>query len=48
MEPIKKAEAVEKDIRTIHPIQKFLLLDVMRDKSSRPIFYWTIAGLLFC
>jgi ZIP family zinc transporter len=46
MEPVKKAEAVEKDIRTIHPVQKFLLLDVMRDKSSRPIFYWTIAVLV--
>jgi voltage-gated potassium channel len=46
MEPIKKAETVEKDIRTIHPIQKFLLLDVMRDRDSRPIFYWSLAVLV--
>ena len=46
MEPMKKAETVGKDIRTIQPFQKFLLLDVLRDKHSRPIFYWTIAVLI--
>lgn len=46
MKSIKEAEAVRKDIRTIHPIQRFLLLDVLRDKNSRPIFYWSIAVLV--
>ncbi|MCA9875670.1 MAG: two pore domain potassium channel family protein [Ardenticatenaceae bacterium] len=46
MEPIKKAEVVSKDIRTLHPIQRFLLLDVLRDKESRLVFYWVIVVLL--
>lgn len=46
MEPIKEAETVGKNIRSLHPIQKFLLLDVLRDKNSRPIFYWLIAVLV--
>lgn len=46
MEPIKKAENVGKDIRTIRPIQKFLLLDVLRDKDSRLIFYWAVTVLV--
>jgi len=46
MEPIKRAESVGKDIRAVRPLQKFLLFDVMRDKDSRPIFYWAIAVLV--
>lgn len=46
MEPIKEAETVGHEIRTIHPIQKFMLVDVMRDKESRPIFYWVLAVLI--
>jgi hypothetical protein len=45
MEPIKKAETVGKDIRALHPVQKFLLLDVLRDKESRLVFYWTMVVL---
>ena len=46
MEPIKEAETVGKDIRTIHPVQKFLLLDVLRDKESRLVIYWVLAVLI--
>ncbi len=46
MEPIKKAETVGKDIRAVHPLQKFLLLDVLRDKESRLVFYWALTILV--
>jgi voltage-gated potassium channel len=46
MEPIKKAESVGKEIRTARPLQRFLLMDVLRDKDSRPVFYWAIVVLL--
>ncbi|MCA9874743.1 MAG: two pore domain potassium channel family protein [Anaerolineales bacterium] len=46
MEPVKEAEIVGKNIRTIRPIQRFLLLDVLRDKDSRLIFYWALAVLI--
>lgn len=39
MQLIRKAETVGKDIRTVRPLQKFLLLDVLRDKDSRRVFY---------
>ena len=46
MEPInEKATTVSKDIRTLHPVRKFLLFDVLQDKDSRPVFYWAIAVL---
>ena len=45
MEPIREAEAVGRDIRSLHPVQKFLLLDVLRDKESRLVFFWA-AGVL--
>jgi len=46
MEPIKEAETVGKDIRAVHPVQKFLLLDVLRDKESRLVIYWVLAVLV--
>ena len=46
MEPIKEAETVGKDIRAVHPLQKFLLLDVLRDKESRLVITWALAVLL--
>jgi len=46
MEPIKEAETVGKDIRTVHPVQKFFLLDVLRDKESRLVIYWVLAVLV--
>lgn len=46
MEPKVDAEIVTKDIRTVRPLQKFLLIDVMRDKDSRPVFYWALGILI--
>ena len=44
--PIEEVETVGQDIRTIHPIQRFLLIDVLKDEKSRPVFYWAIAVLM--
>jgi hypothetical protein len=35
---------LDKGIREYRPIQRLLLIDVMRDRESRPIFLW--AGVL--
>ena len=42
----KKEENVGREIRSVRPLQKFLLLDVLGDKESRPVFYWAGAVLL--
>jgi hypothetical protein len=42
-EPI--VQEVEQATRRIRPLQRLLLLDVIRDKESRPVFYWA-AGML--
>ena len=46
MEPMKQAETVGKNLRTVHPLQKLLLIDVLRDKDSRLVFYWAGTVLL--
>lgn len=46
MGPIKEVETVGKEIRALHPVQRFLLIDVLRDKESRMVFYWAIAVLI--
>lgn len=46
MEPIKRTETIGKDIRAARPLQRFLLLDVLRDKDSRLVFYWAAAVLI--
>jgi len=43
-EPI--VQEVEQARRRIRPIQRLLLLDVLRDKESRPVFYWVVGMLL--
>jgi voltage-gated potassium channel len=42
-EPI--VQEVEQARRRIRPLQRLLLVDVFRDKESRPVFYWA-AGML--
>ncbi len=42
-EPI--VQEVERDMKRIRPLQRLLLVDVFRDKESRPVFYWA-AGML--
>lgn len=47
MEPIKKEEEdVAIEVRKRHPVQSMLLLDVIKDKESRPVFYWAAIVLL--
>jgi hypothetical protein len=46
MEPIKEIEVAGEEVRTVRPLQKLLLLDVLRDKESRLVFYWAFAVLL--
>ena len=43
-EPI--VQEVEQARRRIRPIQRLLLLDVIRDKESRPVFYWAVGMLV--
>jgi voltage-gated potassium channel len=43
-EPI--VQEVERDFKRVRPIQRLLLLDVFRDKESRPVFYWAGGVLL--
>ena len=44
--PIKQAGTITSDVYKAHPLQKMLLLDVLRDKGSRPVFYWVGTVLL--
>ena len=34
------------EIRTLHPIQHLFLLDVLRDRDSRPAILWALGTLL--
>ena len=43
-EPI--VQEVEQARKRIRPLQRLLLLDVLRDKESRPVFYWVVGMLL--
>jgi hypothetical protein len=47
-EPI--LEKVERDRERIRPFKRLLLLDVLSDRESRPVFYWAggmlLAGVL--
>lgn len=44
-EPLKEAEAVTVNVVKAHLLQRMLLIDIFRDKESRPIFYWA-GGIL--
>jgi hypothetical protein len=43
-EPLKPVEHMEKEIRTYRPIRSLFLLDVLRDRDSRPVLIW--AGIV--
>jgi voltage-gated potassium channel len=43
-EPLRK---VEREIRAFRPIQRLFLWDVVRDRDSRPVFYWALGTLAF-
>lgn len=42
--PSGKARHVEQEVKQIRPLQRLLLIDVITDQASRPLFLW--AGLL--
>jgi voltage-gated potassium channel len=37
---------VERDYKKVRPLKRLLLLDVISDKESRPVFYWAGGMLL--
>lgn len=45
MDPRTEAETIGKDISTVHPLQKLFLLDLLRDRESRLVFYWALGVL---
>jgi len=45
MTPTDSPTKIRREVRTIHPLQRMLLVDVLRDRGSRPVFYWA-AGVL--
>ena len=45
-QPFKQAEAITSDVRKARALQRMLLIDVFRDKGSRPVFYWVGTVLL--
>jgi voltage-gated potassium channel len=50
MEPNKPLEtvehAVEKDLRIYHPFRNLFMLDILRDRDSRPALLWALGTLL--
>ncbi len=45
-EPLETVELAEKEIRTYRPFQSLFLLDVLRDRDSRPVLIWAGSTLL--
>ena len=44
MEPV--ADAVEEEIGRVHPLRNLFLLDVLRDRDSRPALLWALSTLM--
>jgi len=44
--PLKEAEIVEAKVHRMRPLKTLLLIDVIADKESRPVFYWAGTILL--
>ena len=45
-EPRRPAKQVEEKIRVYRPVRSLFLLDVIRDRDSRPVLYWASGTLL--
>jgi voltage-gated potassium channel len=43
---IPAAIKVERRVKRSHPLQTMFMLDVIRDRESRPVFYWAAGALL--
>ena len=48
MESTDRSENVRTEIRTVQPLQRLLLLDILRDRGSRLVFYWAAVFLVVC
>ena len=44
-EPPEPVEKIEQDFRTYRPIQTLFLMDVLRDRDSRPVLFWAMSVL---
>ncbi len=45
-EPNRPIKNVEKEIAAYHPVRSLFLVDVMRDRDSRPVLTWALFTLL--
>jgi voltage-gated potassium channel len=45
-EPKRPIKNVEKEIATFRPVRSLFLLDVLRDRDSRPVLTWALFTLL--
>lgn len=45
-EPTRPIKQVEKEIAIFRPIRSLFLLDVLRDRGSRPVLFYTLLTLL--
>ena len=39
-------EKVEQQIKRVHPLESLFLVDILRDRDSRPAFLWALSTLL--
>ena len=46
MESSQPIEHAEQEIRTYRPIQSLFMLDILRDRDSRPVLIWALSTLL--
>lgn len=46
MEPNKPLSTVEEDFRIYHPFRSLFMLDILRDRDSRPALLWALGTLL--
>lgn len=42
----REIQKVEQEARSRHPIQELFLLDVLRDRDSRPVLLWALSALV--
>jgi hypothetical protein len=46
-ESSRRRAKVKREIKTYRPFQSLFMLDVLRDRDSRPILLWAVGTLLF-
>jgi hypothetical protein len=44
--PTRPIKQVKEEIEIYHPVRSLLLLDVLRDRDSRPVLIWSLLTLL--